>query len=153
MPLGKVEIEWKDRVYTAGVASAPDILYYSSIADPDARTVAWVSDGTDSGAGDIAIEQEDGGGGVTALEKVPGYLLIFKERTNKLTLVKERGPNNGAERCISNTARSSLASQTSYGPGGYSVVEALRLPKGGPIQTLTRPCCLTPRRPTGSNIA
>lgn len=83
MPKGKVVIEWKDRVYTAGVASAPDILYYSSIADPDARTVTWVSDGTDSGAGDIAIEQEDGGGGVTALEKVPGYLLIFKERTMK----------------------------------------------------------------------
>jgi hypothetical protein len=83
MPLGSVVIEWKDRVYTAGVASAPDILYYSSIADPDARTIVWTADGTESGAGDIAIEQEDGGGGITALEKVPGYLLIFKERTMK----------------------------------------------------------------------
>lgn len=83
MPKGKVVIEWKDRIYTAGVASAPDILYYSSIADPDSRTIVWTPDLTESGAGDIAIEQEDGGGGITALEKVPGYLLIFKERTLK----------------------------------------------------------------------
>lgn len=80
MPLGNVVIEWKDRVYTAGVSSAPAILYYSSVADPDAKTVSW---DTDDDAGQIEIEQEDGGGAITALEKVPGYLLIFKERSMK----------------------------------------------------------------------
>lgn len=78
MPKGNVVIEWKDRVYTAGVTTAPNILYYSGIADPDARTVSWSTDN-----GTIEIEQEDGGGSITALEKVPGYLLIFKERTLK----------------------------------------------------------------------
>lgn len=84
MPIGKVVIEWKDRIYTAGVSTAPDILYYSTVADPDARTVSWTisADDPDS-AGNIPIEQEDGGGGITALEKVPGYLLIFKERSMK----------------------------------------------------------------------
>ncbi len=78
MPVGSVVIEWKDRVYTAGVSTSPDIVYYSSIADPDLRTVSWIS-----GNGQIEMEQEDGGGGITALEKVPGYLLTFKERTLK----------------------------------------------------------------------
>jgi len=78
MPLGKVVLEWKDRVYTAGVTTSPNVLYYSGIADPDARTVSW---GT--GNGTIEIEQEDGGGAITALEKVPGYLLVFKERSMK----------------------------------------------------------------------
>jgi hypothetical protein len=78
MPLGNVVIEWKDRVYTAGVAASPSILYYSGVADPSARTVSWTT-----GNGQIEIEQEDGGGAITALEKVPGYLLVFKERTMK----------------------------------------------------------------------
>ena len=78
MPKGSVVIEWQDRVYTAGVSSTPNVLYYSGVADPDARTVSWtVSNGT------IEIEQEDGGGDITALEKVPGYLLVFKERSLK----------------------------------------------------------------------
>jgi len=83
MPNGTTVIEWKDRVYTAGVSSSPNVLYYSSVADPDARTVDWTEDGTEAGAGNIPIEQEDGGGDITALEKVPGYLLVFKDRTMK----------------------------------------------------------------------
>ncbi len=78
MPKGTVVIEWKDRVYTAGVSTSPSILYYSGIADPSARTVSWTVSN-----GQIEIEQEDGGGAITALEKVPGYLLIFKERSMK----------------------------------------------------------------------
>ena len=83
-PIGTVVAEWKDRVYTAGIATSPSILYYSTAADPDARTVSWTvtADDPDS-AGQIEIEQEDGGGKITALEKVPGYLLIFKERSLK----------------------------------------------------------------------
>lgn len=84
MPNGTVVIEWKDRVYTAGVSSSPSIIYYSTVADPDARTISWTvtADDPDS-AGQIEVEQEDGGGAITAFEKVPGYLLIFKERTMK----------------------------------------------------------------------
>ncbi|MFA5990486.1 MAG: hypothetical protein WC803_12895 [Sphingomonas sp.] len=80
MPKGKVVIEWKDRIYTA----IHDILYYSTVADPDARTISWTitADDADS-AGQIEMEQEDGGGDITALEKVPGYLLVFKERAMK----------------------------------------------------------------------
>ena len=78
MPKGTVVIEWRDQVYTAGVSTSPSILYYSGIADPTARTISWTV-----GNGQIEIEQEDGGGAITALEKVPGYLLIFKERTLK----------------------------------------------------------------------
>lgn len=84
MPLGTVVAEWRDRVYTAGVAASPSIIYYSTVADPDTRTISWTvtADDPDS-AGQIEIEQEDNGGVITALEKVPGYLLIFKERSMK----------------------------------------------------------------------
>ena len=78
MPIGTVVIEWKDRVYTAGVSTSPSIIYYSGIADPDTRAVSWTV-----ANGQIEVEQEDGGGAITALEKVPGYLLIFKERSMK----------------------------------------------------------------------
>lgn len=37
----------------------------------------------DSGAGYIDIEPEDGGGNITALAKVPGYVLVFKQRSMK----------------------------------------------------------------------
>jgi len=84
MPKGTTVCEWKDRVYTAGVSTSPCILYYSTVADPDTRTISWTvtADDPDS-AGQIEVEQEDGGGAITALEKVPGYLLIFKERSVK----------------------------------------------------------------------
>jgi hypothetical protein len=78
MPHGTMVLEWKDRVYTAGVSTSPALLYYSGIADSSTRTVSWTV-----GNGNIEIEQEDGGGAITALEKVPGYLLIFKERSMK----------------------------------------------------------------------
>ena len=83
MPKGTMVIEWRDRIWTAGVTSSPNILYYSSIADPNARTINWTNDGTESNSGYIEIEQEDGGGNITALGKVPGYLIIFKERSMK----------------------------------------------------------------------
>ena len=84
MPKGNVVIEWHDRIWTAGVATSPSIIYYSTVADPDARTISWTvtADDPDS-AGYIEVEQEDGGGGITALSKVPGYLMIFKERSMK----------------------------------------------------------------------
>ena len=67
-------IEFLDRVYTAGDSSEPDRLHYSTIFDGSA--ISWGGDYID-------IEPEDGGGPITALAKVPGYLLIFKERSVK----------------------------------------------------------------------
>jgi hypothetical protein len=69
-------IEWKDRVYLSGFSSDPDAVKYSGIADPNTRAVSWTS-----GNGTLYFEQEDGGGGIVALAKVPGYLLTFKRRT------------------------------------------------------------------------
>jgi len=69
-------IEWLDRVYLAGDTANPDRLYYSST--PTAGNISWTA-----GNGFIDIEPEDGGGGIKALGKVPGFLIIFKERAMK----------------------------------------------------------------------
>ena len=66
--------EFLDRVYVA--RNGDDTLYYSSI--PTAGAVSWTS-----GNGSVEIEPEDGGGGLKGFGKVPGYLLIFKERSMK----------------------------------------------------------------------
>lgn len=75
-PLGDVAIEWNDRIYVSGVSGEKHRLYYSST--PTAGAISWTS-----GNGYLDIEPEDGGGDITALAKVPGYLLIFKERSLK----------------------------------------------------------------------
>lgn len=76
MPIGTYAIEWKDRMYTAGVSGYLDRLYYSSV--PSSGAISWTS-----GNGYIDIEPEEGAGAITGLAKVPGYLLIFKERSIK----------------------------------------------------------------------
>ncbi len=68
--------EFLDRVYLAGDVSEPDRLYHSGVAGSGA--VSWTV-----GNGSTDIEPEDGGGKITALSKVPGYLIIFKERSMK----------------------------------------------------------------------
>ena len=75
-PKGKFVIEWHDRVYVAGVTSYLDRLYYSSIST--AGVISWTV-----GNGNIDIEPYEGQGAITGLAKVPGYLLIFKERALK----------------------------------------------------------------------
>lgn len=67
-------IEFLDRVYAAGDSSEPDRLHFSTVYDGSA--ISWAGDYID-------IEPEDGGGAITALAKVPGYLLIFKQRSLK----------------------------------------------------------------------
>lgn len=69
-------IEFLDRVYVAGDTAQPARLYYSSV--PTAGAISWTS-----GNGYVDIEPEDGGGAITALAKVPGYILVFKERSMK----------------------------------------------------------------------
>ena len=77
-PDGKVAINWKDRVYMAGDPAHPDRLYFSSLYGvPTDDEISW----TDETAGYIDIDPEDGAGGIVGLAKVPGYLLIFKERS------------------------------------------------------------------------
>lgn len=77
MPSGVTLIkEFQDKVYVAGKSGNLDRLYYSST--PTAGAVSWTS-----GNGFIDIEAEEGAGAITALAKVPGYLLIFKERSMK----------------------------------------------------------------------
>ena len=67
-------LEWLSRVYLAGDTANPDRLYYSST--PVAGAISWTS-----GNGYIDVEPEDGGGGLKGVGKVPGYLIIFKERS------------------------------------------------------------------------
>lgn len=69
-----IGLEWLSRVYLAGDTANPDRLYYSST--PVAGAISWTS-----GNGYIDIEPEDGAGGIKGLGKVPGFLLIFKERS------------------------------------------------------------------------
>lgn len=79
LPSGaKYAIEFKDRIFVAGMGDAPDRMDYSGIANTSTRTVSWTS-----GNGFIVMEQEDGGGGITGLAKVPGYVLAFKKRSLK----------------------------------------------------------------------
>jgi len=76
MPAATLVKEWKDKIYCAGVSTNPDRLYFSSV--PSAGVISWTV-----GNGYIDIEPEDGAGPIRALAKVPGYLLIIKERSVK----------------------------------------------------------------------
>jgi len=75
-PAGKYALEWHDKVFVAGVTGNLDRLYYSSI--PTAGVISWTT-----GNGYIDIEPYEGQGSITGLGKVPGYVLIFKERALK----------------------------------------------------------------------
>lgn len=69
----KFPIEFKDRMY----AAVGDRLYYTNT--PTSGSVSWSA----SGSGSLQVEQEDGGGTMQGLNKVPGYLLIYKQRSLK----------------------------------------------------------------------
>ena len=72
----KFGIEFKDRSY----AAVTDRIYYTTApSTPAAGTVSW----TNSGSGSLQAEQEDGGGTLQGLNKVPGYLMIYKQRSLK----------------------------------------------------------------------
>lgn len=69
----KFPIELYDRVYCV----TDDDLNYTTT--PTSGAVSWVN----SGSGSLKVEQEDGGGLIQGIGKVPGYLLILKERSMK----------------------------------------------------------------------
>jgi len=66
-------MEFKDRMYCA----VTDKIYYTNT--PTGGSISWSADGS----GSLQAEQEDGGGTIQALNKVPGYLLIYKQRSLK----------------------------------------------------------------------
>jgi len=66
-------IVFLDRVYVAGDTAQPTRLYYSGVATGGA--VSWTS-----GNGFVDIDGGSDNGAITALGKVPGYILVFKER-------------------------------------------------------------------------
>lgn len=70
---GKFPVEFKDRFYCA----VTDRLYYTNT--PTGGSVSWSA----SGSGSLQVEQEDGGGTLQALNKVPGYLMMYKQRSLK----------------------------------------------------------------------
>lgn len=70
---GKFPLEFKDRLYCA----VTDRLYYTNT--PTSGSVSWSA----SGSGSLQVEQEDGGGTLQGLNKVPGYLMIYKQRSLK----------------------------------------------------------------------
>ena len=71
-----LSIIFLDRVYLAGDTANPDRIYYSST--PTSGAISWTS-----GNGFIDLEPEDGAGNIQGFGKVPGFLLIFKERAMK----------------------------------------------------------------------
>lgn len=63
-----------DRVYLAGDTANPSRLYYSGVSSGTA--VSWTS-----GNGYVDIDAGNDKGSITALGRVPGYILIFKNRS------------------------------------------------------------------------
>lgn len=66
-------IEFKDRIY----AVVTDRVYYT--APVSAGVCQW----TATGSGSLQAEQEDGGGTIQGINKVPGYLMLYKQRSLK----------------------------------------------------------------------
>src|SRR3990167_1413860 len=63
-----------DRVYLAGDTTNPSRLYYSGVSS--SGTVSWTV-----GNGNVDIDVGNDKGAITALGRVPGYILIFKNRS------------------------------------------------------------------------
>jgi hypothetical protein len=66
-------IEFLDSMY----CTVGDTLYFSNVSSPTA--IGW----TALGSGSLLVSNEDGGGLIQGLAKVPGYLLIFKQHSLK----------------------------------------------------------------------
>lgn len=73
--------EFLDKLYAAGDPNMPDRLYSSQT--PVSGAISWLNDDPSPIIDYIDVEPEEGAGGIRALAKVPGYLLIFKERSLK----------------------------------------------------------------------
>jgi len=79
IPAGsKLSVEFQDRIYVAGRSDFPDQLNVSGIANPVTRTISWTDDFRI-----VPSEQEVGAGSITALNKVPNYVLSHTKRSFK----------------------------------------------------------------------
>lgn len=83
-------VEHKNRIFAAGVASAPSTLYYSVLGDHE--------DWSGSGSGNIMIGDNDGDV-ITGLKSFQGNLIVFK------------GPNMGSIHRITGSTNSDFAQQ------------------------------------------
>lgn len=111
-------IEFKDRVYAAVV----DTLHYTAVANPTLGTVSW----NGSGSGTLQVEREDGGGTIQALNKVPGYLLIYKQRTLKRWNFDSSFPEdliNIGTQSHKSVVRARGRNYFFYGPNGFYETE------------------------------
>lgn len=75
MPVGKFVIVYKDQMIIAGNDARPDSLFISSVPNAAGTAISWTTDDRE-----IVINPEDGQN-ITALGKVSGLLMIFKERS------------------------------------------------------------------------
>lgn len=123
---GKFPIEFKDRVYCA----VTDRLYYTNVVTSGA--VSW----TASGSGSLQVEQEDGGGTLQALNKVPGYLLIYKQRSLKRWNFDSSFPEdliNIGTQSHKSVVRARGRNYFFYGPNGFYETQ------GGYPELISRP--------------
>ena len=127
VPAGaKFPIEFKDRMY----AAVTDRIYYTTT--PTSGSVSWNADGS----GSLQAEQEDGGGTLQGLSKVPGYLMIYKQRSLKRwnfdTSFPEDLINIGTQSADS-IVRARGKNYFFYGPNGFYETQ------GGYPKLISRP--------------
>ena len=127
VPAGaKFPIEFKDRFYCA----VTDRLYYTNT--PTSGSVSWSA----SGSGSLQVEQEDGGGTLQALNKVPGYLLIYKQRSLKRWNFDSSFPEdliNIGTQSHKSVVRARGKNYFFYGPNGFYETQ------GGYPKLISRP--------------
>ena len=127
VPAGaKFPIEFKDRMY----AAVTDRLYYTNT--PTGGAVSW----TASGSGSLQVEQEDGGGTLQGLNKVPGYILIYKQRSLKRWNFDSSFPEdliNIGTQSHKSVVRARGKNYFFYGPNGFYETQ------GGYPKLISRP--------------
>jgi len=113
MPAGaKYPIEFLDRMY----AVVTDRIYYSTT--PIGGAISW----TNIGSGSLQAEQEDGGGTIQGVSKVPGYMMIFKERSLKRWNTQSTFPEDLVR--VGTQSQASIVTAKGrnfffYGPNGF----------------------------------
>lgn len=127
VPAGaKFPIEFKDRVYCA----VTDRIYYTNT--PTSGSVSWSA----SGSGSLQAEQEDGGGTLQGLDKVPGYLMIYKQRSLKRWNFDSSFPEdlvNLGTQSADSVVRARGKNFFFYGPNGFYETQ------GGYPKLISRP--------------
>ncbi len=74
-PNGKLVAVYKDQLVVGGVTATPDTLFISSVVNTAGTAISWTT-----GDREIRFNPEDGAGNMTALGKVNGLLIVWKDR-------------------------------------------------------------------------